>query len=160
MILNTELYTQVSAFISMEADMLDHKEYQQWLDLWTESGLYIIPVNAHDEDYKNSLNIAYDDSKMRKMRVERLLSGYAVSTKEAKMTVRTLSRIRIMQESEQEILVRCVYCLFENKKNDLRSFPAEVEYKLRRDNSGFKIEQKVVKILKADEYLTTIAYLF
>ncbi len=160
MTINIELYTQVTAFINMEADMLDHKEYQDWLDLWTETGLYIIPVDANSQNYKDNLNIAYDDTTMRKMRVERLQSGYAVSTKEAKMTVRTLSRIRILEENEEEVLVRCAYCVFENKKNDLRSFPADVEYTLKRQKSGLKIEQKVVKILKADEYLTTIAYLF
>lgn len=155
------LYTEVSAFLNLEADMLDHKEYGNWLDLWTDTGLYIIPVDHAKKDYANSLNVAYDNAAMRKMRTDRLLGGEAVSTSEAGVTVRTLSRIRILDEDDGLLRVRCAYCLYENKKADLRSYPADVQFKLRRgDDGNFKIEEKVVNILKSDEYLATIAYLF
>ena len=50
-----QLLTEVTAFLSQEADMLDHKEYAQWLDLWTESGIYIVPVDHQQKDFKNLL---------------------------------------------------------------------------------------------------------
>ena len=94
------------------------------------------------------------------MRTGRLMSGEAVSTQEAGVTVRTLSRIRILDEEDGLLRVRCAYCLYENKKKDLRSYPADVQFKLRRENGGFKIEEKIVHVLKSDEYLATVAYLF
>ncbi len=150
----------VSAFLSKEADMLDHKEYEDWLSLWSSTGLYIVPVDHNQTDYKNSLNVAYDDASMRKMRVSRLSSGEAVSTQGAGLTVRTLSRIRILKEDNDLLSVRCAYCLYENNKNGLRSFPANVSFKLRRQGEAFEIEEKVVKVMKSDQYLTTVSYLF
>jgi len=158
----SELQTlaEVTAFLSKEADMLDHKEYEQWLDLWSDSGMYIVPIDHRETDHKNSLNVAYDDAEMRKMRTARLASGEAVSTQEAVFTIRTLSRIRILAEDNGVVHARCAYCLYENKASGLRSYPANVEFKLRRDESNFKIEEKVVKVMKSDQYLTTTCYLF
>lgn len=156
-----ELYTEVTQFISCEADMLDHKEYSDWLNLWTDTGMYIVPVDHTNKDYANALNVAYDDAEMRKMRTERLTSGEAVSTHEARTTVRTLSRIRVLDEENGLVRVRAAYCLYESKKGFLREFPADVQFKLARDTQGnLKIQEKIVNVLKSDESLATIAYLF
>ena len=155
-----QLLANVTSFLNLEADMLDHREYAQWLDLWTDSGLYIIPVDHNQKDYKNALNVAYDDADMRRMRVNRLQSGEAISTQISGYTVRTLSRFRILDEVDGLLRVRCAYALFENNKNGIRTFPADVQFKLKRDGDSFKIEEKVVHVMKSDEHLTTISYLF
>ena len=155
-----QLLTEVTAFLSQEADMLDHKEYPQWLDLWTDTGMYIVPVDHKQKDYKNSLNVAYDNAEMRTMRINRLQSGEAISTEIGGATVRTLSRVRILDELDGLIRVRCAYALFENNKNGIRTFPADVQFKLKRDGDSFKIEEKVINVMKSAEYLTTVSYLF
>ena len=146
--IDSQLITEVTHFINQESDMLDYKEYADWLKLWSETGLYIVPVDHSNTDYKNSLNIAYDDAEMRVMRTDRLLSGEAVS------------RIRVVGEEDGLINVRCAYCLYEHKKGKIRSFPANVEFKLRRMDDSFLIEQKVINILLSDQHLKTVSYIF
>lgn len=158
--LDTQLLAEVTAFLNMEADLLDNKDYRDWLKLWGPSGMYIIPVDHNATDYKNTLNVVYDDAEMRNMRVNRLLSGEAVSTIGAEKTVRVPSRFRILSDKEGVVTIRCAYCLYENNKNGIRSFPASVQFKLSRDDNEFKIEEKIVKIMKSSEYLSTISYLF
>lgn len=162
--LNIALLNQVTAFLNLEADLLDHKEYQNWLQLWHPDGMYIIPVDHDTEDYSNSLNIAYDDAHMRELRVDRLTSGEAVSTQLGGNTVRTISTLRILDsaanESEEVVTVRCAYCLYENNKNGVRTYPGTAQFKLVRDNDSFKILQKVVKLMKSDEHLCTVSYLY
>jgi len=167
--IDTQLLADVTSFLNTEADMLDNKEYQPWLDLWLESGLYIIPVEhdkhiahaQHDtDDYANTLNVAYDDSEMRKLRIERLTSGEAVSTQVIENTVRTLSRFRVLDDIDGVVRVRCAYCLYENNKNGLRMYPANLQYKLARAGDSFKIAEKVVKVMKSNQHLTTVSYLF
>jgi len=70
MTINNQLFNQVSEFLSIEADMLDHREYQDWLKLWQPDGLYIVPVDVNADDYKNALNVAYDNEHMRQLRVD------------------------------------------------------------------------------------------
>jgi|TARA_R110002012_G_scaffold105278_1_gene246114 3-phenylpropionate/cinnamic acid dioxygenase small subunit len=158
--LDTQLLADVSAFLNIEADMLDNKEYQQWLDLWIESGLYIVPVEHNATDYANTLNVAYDDHEMRLLRIERLTSGNAISTQLSEKTVRTMSRFRILDDVDGVVRVRCAYCLYENNKNGLRCYPANLQFKLVRDGGSFKIAEKVVKIMKSSQHLTTVSYLF
>lgn len=157
---NIELFNQVQAFLSIESDMLDHKEYQEWLSLWSEAGVYIVPVDVTAPDYKNSLNVAYDDDHMRKLRVERLQGGEAVSVSSALPTVRLISGVRVLSDENDLVTVRCSYCLYENKAGDLRPYPGQVEFVLKRNGDSFLIERKLVKLLRASQYLATISYIF
>ncbi|MEP4892546.1 MAG: aromatic-ring-hydroxylating dioxygenase subunit beta [Aliiglaciecola sp.] len=158
--LDTQLLADVTAFLNIEADMLDNKEYQQWLDLWLETGLYIVPVDHNATDYANTLNVAYDDDEMRKLRIERLTSGDAISTQLGEKTVRTMSRFRILDDIDGFVRVRCAYSLYENNKNGLRCYPANLQFKLVRDGGSFKIAEKIVKVMKSSQHLTTVSYLF
>jgi 3-phenylpropionate/cinnamic acid dioxygenase small subunit len=144
----------------MEADMLDHKEYESWLSLWSPTGLYVVPVNVDAPDFKNTLNIAYDDGHMRKLRVERLLGGEAMSAASALPTVRLISGVRIVNDENGFVTVRYSYCLYENKQDKLRTYPAQIEFVLKRNGDSFLIENKLVKILRARQYMSTISYIF
>jgi 3-phenylpropionate/cinnamic acid dioxygenase small subunit len=158
--LDTQLLVDVSAFLNVEADMLDNKEYSQWLDLWVESGLYIVPVDHAATDYENNLNVAYDNHEMRELRIQRLTSGEAISTQMSEKTVRTLSRFRILDDIDGVVRVRCAYCLYENNVNGIRTYPANLQFQLVRDGGSFKIAEKVVKIMQSSRHLTTVSYLF
>ena len=158
--INNQLFNQVFEFLSTEADMLDHREYQDWLKLWQPDGLYIVPVDVNADDYKNALNVAYDDEHMRQLRVERLEGGEAVSTIVAMPTVRSISAVRIINASDDEVTVRCSYMLYENKGGDLRPYPAKAEFVLVPNGSSFLLKKKLVKLMRASQYLATISYIF
>ena len=50
------LLADVTRFLWAEADLLDARAYDDWLELWTEDGLYILPI-GEGEDYANQLNL-------------------------------------------------------------------------------------------------------
>ena len=158
--INLNLLNEVTAFIWAEADMLDHSEYHTWLGLWNEKGKYIIPIDPTLTDYENHLNYAYDDHHMRKLRVERLENGEAISTAPKANTVRSLSRVRIVEESDNKIVLRCAQNLREFRKENLRHYTADVIYELTRDESGeLKIERKVVNLVNSTDTLAGISYI-
>lgn len=157
---NTQLLAQVTEFIGYEADLLDHKGYQEWLSLWTEEGLYIVPADLKATDYLNTLNLALDDADMRRMRVARLENGESVSALSVGDTVRMMSRVRILEAGDEVVIARCAMTLNELRHGKLVSYPANVEYILRRAGEGFRMEQKVVKLLHADGFLRTVSFIF
>lgn len=153
------LLNEVTAFIWAEADMLDHAEYDTWLSLWNESGKYIIPIDPSLTDYENSLNYAYDDHHMRKLRVERLVNGEAISTSPKANTVRSISRVRILKD-EDEIVLRCAQNLREFRKTNLRHYTADVTYHLvRTEEGGFKINRKIINLINSTDTLAGISYI-
>lgn len=157
---NTQLLAQVTEFIGYEADLLDHKGYKEWLSLWTDSGLYIVPADLNETDYLNALNLALDDAEMRNLRVARLQNGESVSAMSVGNTVRMMSRVRILEAGDEAVIARCAMTLNELRHGKLVSYPANVEYILRPTSEGFKMEQKVVKLLHADGFLRTVSFIF
>ncbi len=157
---NTQLLAQVIEFIGYEADLLDHKGYQEWLSLWTESGLYIVPADLKETDYLNTLNLAMDDADMRRMRVARLENGESVSAISVGETVRMMSRVRVLEAGDDLVIARCAMTLNELRHGKLVTYPANVEYSLKPTADGFKLEQKVVKLLHADGFLRTVSFIF
>ena len=133
--MNLQLLNEVTAFIWAEADMLDHSEYREWLNLWNEKGVYIIPIDPNLTDYENNLNYAYDDNHMRTLRVQRLENGEAISTAPKANTVRSISRVRVIQDQDDEIVLRCAQNLREFRKENLKHYTADITYHLTRDAS-------------------------
>ncbi len=154
-----ELMNDVTAFIYKEADMLDFKEYQDWLNLWDADGIYVVPIDPEAEDFSNTLNYAYDKADMRKLRVNRLTSGEAVSTQTTPKTVRAPTRFRILSSDSDRVKVRCAQHISENRHGVLRTYPADVTYTLRRDGEDFRIVEKVVRLLNSDNHLSSIGYI-
>lgn len=158
--INLNLLNEVTAFIWTEADMLDHAEYQAWLNLWEQSGVYIIPIDPLQRDYENSLNYAYDNDHMRQLRVKRLENGEAISTAPKANTVRSISRVRVISEQDQLITLRCAQNLREFRKENLRHYTADVTYQLlRQPEGGFKIRRKIIHLVNSTDTLAGISYI-
>ncbi|MDM1757422.1 MULTISPECIES: aromatic-ring-hydroxylating dioxygenase subunit beta [Acinetobacter] len=158
--IDLNLLNEVTAFIWAEADMLDHSEHHAWLDLWNEKGVYIIPIDPTLTDYENNLNYAYDDHHMRKLRVERLENGEAISTAPKANTVRSVSRVRILKDENGEIILRCAQNLREFRKENLKHYTADVTFHLVRDEAqGFKINRKIINLVNSTDTLAGISYI-
>lgn len=157
--MNYSLYTKVSAFIAYENDLLDAQQYDEWLTLWGDDAMYIVPIDLSGDDYANQLNYAYDDADMRRMRVARLTSGESVSVETNGGTVRLNSRLRIVDKSDAFVKVRCALLISENRRGAVKQFIANVEYQLESKGDSFSIKQKVVKLINAEDYLRSISYL-
>lgn len=156
---NTELLQQASAFVWAEADMLDHGEFADWFDLWTDDGLYIVPIHPDETDFDNTLNYAYDDHAMRRKRVTRLTSGESISTTPQARTVRSVSRLRVLGEADGVITVRGAQDLKEFRKDVLRQHIADITYELKRVGDGLRLQRKVVRLINSTDALTSIGYI-
>ena len=147
-------------FLWKEADILDRQDYDAWLPLWTEDGMYVIPVEKDTQDFANHLNLAYDNAEMRKARAARLQGGFSISAAPPAQSVRTLSRFVLTEEAPGAVTIRSAMHVIEDKFGRQRMFAANVEHKLVATEDGLRIAQKVVWLLNSDGMLTSISYLF
>jgi 3-phenylpropionate/cinnamic acid dioxygenase small subunit len=156
---DANVLTDVTGFLWKEADILDRKDYDTWLDLWTEDGLYIMPI-GDGEDYADQVNLCYDNAKMRKDRVGRFKAGFSISSAPPARTIRTISRIVIEEMSGDLIKVRAAEHLVEDKFGRQRVWAGDAYYTLKHSGSGFLLQQKIVKLLNSDGMLNSFSYLF
>jgi 3-phenylpropionate/cinnamic acid dioxygenase small subunit len=145
---------QAMEFAWLEADLLDHCSFDEWLALWTPDGRYVVPVDATATDFENTLNLAYDDHDMRLKRIDRLVSGRAISASPIARTVRLQSRFRLLESGE----LRCAQMLTEFRRGRERIYTADVTYRFVATPAGLRIDQKVVRLINT-ESLTGIGYI-
>jgi 3-phenylpropionate/cinnamic acid dioxygenase small subunit len=146
-------------FIWREADLLDGRDYEHWLRLWTAGGKYVIPIERDVVDFAGALNIAYDDGPMREARVKRLRSGLSMSASSAARTVRTVSRFVPLLQHPDMLEVRCAQIIVEQKRDRTRVLAADVTYRIVRGVDGLALDLKVIHLIDSDEAQRGIGYL-
>lgn len=153
------LLWDVTAFLWAEAALLDAKDYDRWLDLWTDDGLYVMPI-GEGNDYADQLNLCYDNAKMRRARVDRFQAGFSISSAPPAQTVRTINRIVIEKAEGNKVTATAAEHLIEDKFGRQRSWAGNAEYVLARTDNGFQLHQKVVRLLNSNGVLNSFSYLF
>lgn len=153
------LLAQVTEFLWAEADLLDRKDYDVWLDLWQGTGFYTLPI-GDTEDFANALNLCHDDAKMRRDRVVRFQQGFSISSAPPAQTVRTVSRIVIEKAEGDVITLRSAEHVVEDKFGRQRLWAANMTHTLIATDGGFRIRNKVVRLLNSDGMLNSFSYLF
>jgi len=144
---------------TLEADLLDHEGFRDWLNLYTGDALYIVPIDPDETDFEGTLNYAYDDADMRAKRVERLLGGRSISAAPPARTVRLQARFRLVDAGEDRCTLRCAQFLTELRQGRQRSYAANVTFEMVRTQSGLKIARKLIRLLDSTEALTAVSYI-
>ncbi|AQS83848.1 MAG: aromatic-ring-hydroxylating dioxygenase subunit beta [Acetobacter aceti] len=150
---------QAIELVTQEADLLDHGEFTQWLSLYTTDGLYIVPIDPSGDDFEKTLNYAYDNAHMRKLRVQRLLGGRAISAMPPARTVRLLGRYRLLDSSDTWCKLRCAQILTELRQGRERYYAANITFVLVQTDTGLKIDRKIIRLLTSTEALTAVSYI-
>ncbi len=56
-----DLRTVFETFLCHEADLLDQRRYETWYDLFTDDGLYWVPIGDEADDPARAVSVAFDD---------------------------------------------------------------------------------------------------
>ena len=159
MISHAALTSEIAVFLDYEADLLDRLDLHEWLKLWLPTGRYIVPIDRETSDYANALNHIYDDQAMRAQRVERLLSGLALSASPPTRTVRSISRMRILASRNEHVTVSSAMIIVGYRRQTKFLVAANVMHELQRDGEGFRIAEKLVMLIDSDEPLGDMSFI-
>lgn len=142
-----------------EATLLDDKNYPAWEELFTDEALYIVPIDPDTEDFASSLNMIYDDKRMRSMRVERMMQGYAPSAVAAARTARIVSRFVVESVSDESVTVRSAQILSAFKRNDFQTIGSDLTHVIALSDDGDRIAQKVARLINSEDAVNAAGFL-
>jgi 3-phenylpropionate/cinnamic acid dioxygenase small subunit len=142
-----------------EATLLDAKKYGDWERLWTAEGRYVIPIDPETEDFEAYLNMVYDDARMRRMRVTRLVEGYSMSAVAAARTARTISRFTVGELTEESVTLRSAQVLVGFKREKHILLAADLTHRVRFTGEDALIDLKVVRLVNSDGAVTASGFL-
>lgn len=148
-----------------EARLLDKLELDQWLQLFSEHGLYWIPI---DENAPNEVNLSIiNDTPMRRQeRVHHLLHNTYPAQSPRSRTVHFVSNVTV-QLGPRGVLVESSQLIYEMRTGDSSQvglgepspLVAQVEHILCEEAGHIKILEKKILLINRDAWHGNLTFL-
>jgi len=152
------LRERVEEFLYYEAKLIDEHRYEQWLELWTEDGLYWVPANSDDADPTRQAMIIYDNRARLGDRIYRLTSGAAWAQQPRSRTRRLISNVEVRETDDAySVESNCLIAEMRRSRQDL--FAARVLHTLRPAGASMRIALKKVLLLNNDDPIDNLTFL-
>jgi 3-phenylpropionate/cinnamic acid dioxygenase small subunit len=153
------LKDDVERFLIGEARLMDEHDYDRWLDLWADNGLYWVPLGDGGADPARHATLIYERKPQLADRLWRLKGKHAHAQRPRSKLLRVVSNIEIEGANEAEVRVRSAFALGEVRNGVQTAYFARVEHVLLRIGDGFCIRQKTVFLLNNETHLGNLTFL-
>lgn len=154
------LMAEVYELLAREAHVLDDRDYEGWLELFTDDCLYWMPVDPLAEDGTMRLNVFYDDKAKMRDRIARLGSGSAYTEEPISLTARTFSALQLEDTGGEPVMARSNFQLIAYRSGDQRLLGGRYRHRLVRENGRLRISEKRVTLLGSDAPQRPMTFLF
>ena len=142
------LHRQISNFLAREAELLDGGNFEGWLDLFAENGIYWIPSERDQTDMQGQVSIMIEDVPLLKLRVARLSHPRAYSVSPPPATAHLVSNI-LVEINEEDIKVRSKLIVSEFRDDVNTILSGSATHQLIARDRSFKILLKRVDLIQA-----------
>jgi benzoate/toluate 1,2-dioxygenase beta subunit len=161
--MTASLVPEVSELLAREAHLLDDRDYEGWLELFTDDCLYWMPVDPLVEDGTMRLNVFYDDKPKMRDRITRLSSGSAYTEEPISLTARTFAAVQVEEDGASDgerIAVRSNFQMVAYRSGEQRVLGGRYLHRLVREDGGLRISEKRVTLLGSDAPQRPMTFLF
>lgn len=147
------LRLEAEEFLFMEADLLDSRRYEEWLNVLTDDIHYWMPIRrttmareAHREFTERGGMAFFDDDKeILTMRVQRLSFGRAWAEDPPSRTRRLITNVRVLALDGEEVTVASNFQLYRTRLNSEEdNWIGRREDTLRRVEGEFRLAKRHV----------------
>ncbi len=142
------LHHQVSHFLAQEAELLDLGNFDGWLDLFAEKGIYWIPSTSDQTDMEGQVSIILEDVALLKLRVARLSHPRAYAASPSPSTVHLVGNIMV-ETGNDNITVRSKLIVNEVRDDVRTSLSGTATHHLIASGDSFEILLKRVNLIQA-----------
>lgn len=147
-----DLQRDIEQFLYQEAWLLDHRQWDDWDNLFTEDGLYWVPLVHGQSDPYSHVSLFCENAVMRDVRIRRLEQQHAWSQQPPTHTARVVGNVQIdLQEDPAALMVRSTFHLTEWRKGrELRVLGGSYLHDLRKRGDRWRILLKRVNLINCD----------
>ena len=144
-----ETQHSVEQFLYRQAELLDSKQWQDYIDLFTADGIYWMPPEPSHTHWDGMPAIFAEDKNLMTVRMKRILHPDAWSQRPLWETNHVVSNIIVEKETRDEIQVRSRFHMLELRRDDVRHFAGSYRHTLKRTPGGFRIKLQRVDMTNA-----------
>ena len=131
-----DLHREVEQFLYVQAELLDAKHWQAWIDLFAADGVYWMPVAPEQTEWESSPSIFIEDKLMMEIRKGRVSHPNAWSQAPQWETNHLVSHVAIEKAEGETIVVRSRFHMMELRRDAIRHFGGRYTHTLVRDGAG------------------------
>jgi len=145
---------EVEEFLYREAELLDERRYEDWLELLTDDIRYFMPMRRnvpHDETAREftreGADVSWFDEGKDTLarRVQQILTGIHWAEEPPSRICHMISNVQILRASATEVAVKSRFLVYRNRvETETDVLVGKREDLLRRVNGGFKIARRKV----------------
>jgi 3-phenylpropionate/cinnamic acid dioxygenase small subunit len=144
-----DLQRRVEQFLFYQAELLDTKCWQAYIDLFAKDGVYWMPARPEQTEWLDSASIFAEDKQLMSVRMGRITHPNAWSQAPLWETNHVLGNVVIEELAEARIRVRSRFQVLELRRDQLRSLAGVYRHTLTRRGEDLKIELQRVDLMNA-----------
>lgn len=149
------LKEEIEEFLHAEAELLDERQFEQWLDLMADDLQYFMPLRRNvafgeHEKYENTRPNAdacwFDDDKdTLAKRVHQILTGKHWAEEPLSRVCHIVSNIQLLQTALPEVTVKSRFLIYRNRLQDEENvFIGKRQDVLRKTDGKWKIAKRTI----------------
>ena len=154
----TDRQAAVERFLYQEARLLDDRNFAQWVDMFTEDGLYWVP-SGQDGPAEQAVALIYDNTHRLRERLTRMGSRAFWAQQPPTHTTRLVGNVLIEPSDGPELAVECRFILTLLRRHHQALLSGAAHYRLQPAGDSFRIRQKVVTLQERDEAFDNLTFL-
>jgi 3-phenylpropionate/cinnamic acid dioxygenase small subunit len=144
-----EVYRELERFLFRQSELLDQKRWQDYIDLFSEDGVYWMPVTSDQTEWEGSPSIFAEDKLLMEVRMGRVMHPTAWSQAPMWATNHLIGNVDVESIDGDQIQVRSRFHMMELRRDDVRHFGGTYRHTLVRTPAGLKIQLQRVDMFNS-----------
>ena len=141
---------EVEQFLYRQADLLDSKRWQDWIDLFAKDGVYWMPPDPSYKTWDGTPAIFAEDKNLMNVRMKRVLHPDAWSQRPLWGTNHVVSNVVVDGKSRNgNLIVRSRFHMMELRRDDVRHFAGLYTHHLKKTKKSYEINLQRVDMTNA-----------
>jgi 3-phenylpropionate/cinnamic acid dioxygenase small subunit len=147
-----EVQRDVEQFLYRQAELLDGKDWQGYIDCFAQEGVYWMPAHRRQTTGDGEPSIFFEDRNLMTIRMKRILHPRAWSQKTEWGTSHVVSNIAIEAHDAKTgaVVCRSRFHMLEFRRDQSRHFAGSYVHRLVRAPDGYRIALQRVDMVNGE----------
>lgn len=147
---DTALRQSVESFLFHQAELLDGKQWQDYIALFAADGMYWMPAAPEQAHWDGVPSIFAEDRNLMTVRMKRILHPDAWSQRPLWHTNHVIGNVQVLEPpAPGEVLVQSRFHMMEQRRDDGRHFAGRYRHHLVQAGDGYRIKLQRVDLVNA-----------
>jgi 3-phenylpropionate/cinnamic acid dioxygenase small subunit len=144
-----DVLREIEQFLYRQSELLDGKQWQDYIDLFADDGVYWMPVTPEQTEWEGSPSIFAEDKFMMEVRMGRVTHPTAWSQAPMWSTSHVIGNVVLESDSPGEWHVRSRFHMMELRRDAVRHFGGTYRHTLVRIDGQLRIKLQRVDMFNA-----------